>query len=73
MADPNPRVIKAISECSVTEAELNTFLEEVVDGEHQYSYDTMCNIIVGIIELNKLRLAKVEHEYRQTIRSAHLE
>jgi hypothetical protein len=73
MADPNQRVIQAINACHVTEDELNTFLEEVLDGEHIASSDTMSNIIIGIMELNKVRIAKVEWEYRNTITNPHME
>ena len=73
MAEANQKVIQAIKACHVTEDELNTFLEEVLDGEHKPSQDTMSNIIIGIMELNKVRIAKVEWEYRNTITHSHLE
>ena len=64
MAEAHPRVMKAIKACHVTEDELYLLMEEVCEGKP--TPDMISNIILGIMELNKLRVNKVEQEYNNT-------
>ncbi len=65
MKEPNPKVTAAILECHITEHELNLLMEEVCEGKP--TPDQVANIISGIMELNRLRVEKVEREYTFTI------
>ena len=67
MTDVNAEVMQAIEACHVTETELLTLLEDVLDGPIVPSTDTVSNIIIGIMELNRARVNRVEWEYRQSI------
>ena len=65
MTDIDQSVIKAIRACNATYDELYTLLEECLEGNP--TKDQQANMINGIMELNRVRVEKVEREYRYSV------